>query len=133
MEHDTLRLLQRNGEPAPWVLTLGAARWEGIPPGRATANSPDLLTRLALAGTGIALLNDHFAQQHVERVELVPVLAPWSGPVVAAWAVFPGRRLMPARTRVFIDALVASFSGPECTAHDQHVRNARAARIGGTA
>jgi DNA-binding transcriptional LysR family regulator len=133
MEHDTLRLLQRNGEPAPWVLTLGAARWEGIPPGRATANSPDLLTRLALAGTGIALLNDHFAQPYVERGELVPVLVPWNGPVATAWAVFPGRRLMPARTRVFIDALVASFSGPECTAHDQHVRKARAARIGGVA
>jgi hypothetical protein len=40
---------------------------------------------------------------------------------------------MPARTRVFIDALVASFSGPECTAHDRHVRTARAARIGGVA
>lgn len=133
MEHDTLRLLQRNGEPAPWVLTLGAARWEGTPPGRATANSPDLLTRLALTGTGIVMLNDHFAQPFVDRGELAPVLAPWSGPVVPAWAVFPGRRLMPARTRVFIDALVASFSGPECTAHDRQVRRARAARIGGVA
>jgi DNA-binding transcriptional LysR family regulator len=133
MEHDTLRLLQRNGDPAPWVLTLGAARWEGIPPGRATANSPELLMRLALAGAGIALLNDHFAEQYVERGELVPVLAPWSGPAHNAWAVFPGRRLMPARTRVFIDALVASFSGPECAAHDQQVRTARAARLHGVA
>ena len=32
------------------------------------------------------------------------------------WAVFPGRRLMPARTRVFLDALAAKFSGPECQA-----------------
>ena len=33
MEHDALRLLMRNGEPMPWVLTRGEQRWEGIPPG----------------------------------------------------------------------------------------------------
>ena len=48
--------------------------------------------------------------------ELVPVLPDWRAPPVDAWAVFPGRRLMPARTRVFLDALAAKFSGPECQA-----------------
>jgi hypothetical protein len=37
-------------------------------------------------------------------------------PPAAAWAVFPGRRLMPARTRVFLDAMQAEFSGPKCQA-----------------
>ena len=46
MEHDALRLLQRDGAAARWVLLQGASRWEGIPPGRATANSPELLMRL---------------------------------------------------------------------------------------
>ncbi|MBS0319633.1 MAG: LysR family transcriptional regulator [Proteobacteria bacterium] len=128
MEHDTLRLLARSGEPQPWVLTLGDARWEGLPPGRATANSPELLARLARAGSGIALLVDHFTQQYVERGELVPVLAPWAGPVADAWAVFPGRRLMPVRTRAFIDALAAQFDGPECRAHEAKVRAAKDAR-----
>ena len=50
MEHDTLRVLARTGEPMPWVLTRGEQRWEGIPPGRATANSPELLMRMALRG-----------------------------------------------------------------------------------
>ncbi len=128
MEHDTLRLLARSGDPSPWVMTLGDARWEGVPPGRATANSPELLTRLARAGSGIALLVDHFAQEFVERGELVPVLAPWTGPVDHAWAVFPGRHLMPARTRAFIDALAAQFEGPECKAKDAQVRAAKKAR-----
>jgi DNA-binding transcriptional LysR family regulator len=128
MEHDTLRLLQRNGDPLPWVLMHGEARWEGVPPGRATANSPDLLARLARAGAGIVMLSDHFAQADVDAGALVQVLPEWHGPTIAAWAVFPGRRLMPARTRVFLDALAAQFEGPACRAHDTRVRAARAAR-----
>ena len=114
MEHDTLRLLARTGEPMPWVLTRGDQRWEGIPPGRATANSPDLLTRLARAGAGIAVIGHPFAEAYVHGGELVPVLDDWRWPTVDAWAVFPGRRLMPARTRAFLDAIEAKFSGPEC-------------------
>ena len=114
MEHDALRLLARTGEPTPWVLTRGEQRWEGIPPGRATANSPDLLIRLARAGSGIAAVKHRFAEPYVRGGELVPVLPDWQSPPVDAWAVFPGRRLMPARTRVFLDAIAAKFSGPEC-------------------
>jgi DNA-binding transcriptional LysR family regulator len=32
MEHDTLRILGRTGEPMPWILVRGEQRWEGIPP-----------------------------------------------------------------------------------------------------
>ncbi len=116
MEHDALRILLRSGEPMPWMLTRGDERWDGVPPGRATANSPDLLIRLARAGAGIAEVKDHFAEPYIRSGELVPVLPDWQLPPVDAWAVFPGRRLMPARTRVFLDALQAKFTGPECQA-----------------
>jgi DNA-binding transcriptional LysR family regulator len=56
---------------------------------------------------------DHFAEPHVRSGELVQVLGDWDLPSVTASVVFPGRRLMPARTRVFLDALAAKFSG-EC-------------------
>jgi DNA-binding transcriptional LysR family regulator len=114
MEHDALLLLKRNGEPAPWRLSRAESRWEGTPPGRATANSPELLLKFARAGAGITVLSDHFAEAHVRRGELVQVLADWNVPAVTAWAVFPGRRLMPTRTRVFLDAMQAEFSGPRC-------------------
>ncbi len=114
MEHDTLRLLGRNGEPVPWVLIRDGARWDGIPPGRATINSPELLIRLARAGAGITIVADHFAEPYVRSGELIRVLPEWHLPPAPAWAVFPGRRLMPARTRVFLDALEAEFSGPRC-------------------
>jgi DNA-binding transcriptional LysR family regulator len=136
MEHDALRLLARGGEAQPWVLTRGEARWEGIPPGRATANAPELLMRLARKGVGITAVVHHFADPHVRSGELVPVLADWSLPAAAAWAVFPGRRLMPARTRVFLDAIQAQLSGPACQAEDakveQTLREQRAARAAAT-
>ena len=125
-EHDALRLLTRSGDPMRWVLTRGEQRWEGIPPGRTTANSPEVLMRMAIEGAGITVVNDHFALPYVQRGELVQVLPDWRMPPVSAWAVFPGRRLMPARTRVFIDALAAKFTGPQCQAIDAKVRETKA-------
>src|SRR5436190_5233899 len=126
MEHDALRILSRTGEPLPWLLVRGDARWEGIPPGRATANSPEVLMRMALAGAGITVVHDYFALQYLQRGELVQVLPDWHTPPVAAWAVFPGRRLMPARTRVFLDALTAKFTGEECQAIEAKVEKTKA-------
>jgi DNA-binding transcriptional LysR family regulator len=126
MEHDTLRNLSRSGDAMPWILTRGEERWEGAPPGRATANSPELLMRMALAGAGIAVVNDHFASPYLERGEIKEVLPDWRLSPVSAWAVFPGRRLMPARTRVFLDALAARFAGPECQAIEARTRQAKA-------
>ncbi|HEY6133428.1 MAG TPA: LysR family transcriptional regulator [Rubrivivax sp.] len=129
MEHDTLRLLARSGDPIPWVLMRGDERWEGIPPGRATANSPDLMLRMACHGAGITGAAHHFAEPYVRSGELAPVLDTWSSPPVAAWAVFPGRRLMPARTRVFLDALEAEFSGPKCQAQAAKEQQTRRERM----
>ena len=126
MEHDALRILGRTGDPLPWLLVRGDARWEGIPPGRATANSPEVLMRMALAGAGITVVHDYFALQYLQRGELVQVLSDWHTPPAPAWAVFPGRRLMPARTRVFLDALTAKFTGEECDAIEAKVERTKA-------
>lgn len=126
MEHDALCILARTGEPMPWLLSRGAEEWEGIPPGRVTANSPELLMRMAIAGVGITVVNDHFALPYLQRGELVQVLPDWRLPPVSAWAVFPGRRLMPARTRVFLDALAADFTGPECRAIEAETQRSKA-------
>ncbi|MEO6927667.1 MAG: LysR family transcriptional regulator [Casimicrobiaceae bacterium] len=126
LQHDTLRVLARGGEAMAWVLGRDGERWKGLPPSHVTANSPELLMRMAIAGAGIALVNDHFALPYQQRGELVPVLPEWRPPTISAWAVFPARKLMPARTRVFIDALAAHFSGPECRAEEASLRKARA-------
>lgn len=108
-QHDAVRLLGGVGEPAGWTLVQGEQRWQGVPPGRASANSVELLIRLACAGAGIAAVPDHFAQPHVRQGVLRRVLREWCLPSHTAWAVFPGRKLMPAKTRVFIDMLVIAL------------------------
>lgn len=105
LEHDLLCLLSRNGGPIPWVLIRGKQRWERSFPARLTANSPDLLARVACSGAGIAASSGRFAAPYVEKGELVRVLPEWEFPTGSGWAVFPGRRLMPAKTRVFLDMM----------------------------
>ncbi|MFA7268922.1 MAG: LysR substrate-binding domain-containing protein [Sterolibacterium sp.] len=110
VQHDALRLLGRDGEAIGWVLMRAEQRWEGVPPGRTTANSPELLIRLACAGAGIAAVPDYFAAPSVRRGELRRVLPAWCLPAHTAWAVFPGRRLMPSKTRAFIDMLETALA-----------------------
>ena len=108
--HRALRLLGRHGEPINWRLQHDDEAWEGLPPGSATANSPELLIRLAIAGAGIASAPTLFAQPSVRSGLLRRVLPTWTPPSHTAWAVFPGRRLMPAKTRAFIEMLLAAMA-----------------------
>jgi DNA-binding transcriptional LysR family regulator len=126
MEHEALRVITRTGDPQVWTLIRGESRWEGVPPGRASANSPEVLMRMALGGAGIAMIHDPFAAPYLERGELVQVLPDWSTPPVTASAVFPGRRLMPAHARAFVDALVAKFADKQCETVQEHVKQIKA-------
>ena len=111
-QHDLL-CLPRRGGPAPWVMTRGKSRWERELPARFLANSPDLLVRMATTGAGIAISSQQYALQYVQTGELVRVLPEWCLPEVTGWAVFPGRRLMPAKTRAFLDLMETMHNGIE--------------------
>src|SRR5574337_350929 len=74
-----------------------------------TANSPELLSRLVLAGAGIAAVPDYFAVLDPQHRVLRRLLPDWSIAGQTVSAVFPGRKLMPSKTRVFIDMLQAAF------------------------
>lgn len=109
-QHDALTLRTRGGEPWPWILQRGEVRWEELPVPRAMANSPPLLMRLAEQGAGIAglpgaLVNHPGCIGPDGRPRLVRLLPDWCLPPSPAWAVMPGRRLMPARTRAFLQML----------------------------
>jgi DNA-binding transcriptional LysR family regulator len=105
LEHELLCVLSRIGGAVPWVLTRGKVRWERELKARLAANSPDLLARIACSGAGIAASSALFADQYVRKGELVRVLPEWDLPAATGWAVFPGRRLMPAKTRAFLDMM----------------------------
>jgi DNA-binding transcriptional LysR family regulator len=105
LNHDLLCILSRAGGAAQWVLERGKTRWERPVRARLTANSPELLAKIACGGTGIAASSDLFVGPMLKKGELVRVLPDWDLPAAKGWAVFPGRRLMPAKTRAFLDML----------------------------
>lgn len=109
--HAALHLLGRSGEAVKWTLIFADKTWVGLTPARAIANSPELLIKLARAGAGIASVPDYFAAPDVRSGELRRVLPDWHLQSVTAWVVFPGRRLMPAKTRAFIAMLDATLAG----------------------
>jgi DNA-binding transcriptional LysR family regulator len=107
--HNTLAILKSSGGALPWILQKGKATQHIQPQAKFCANSPQLLIRMACRGLGIAAVTESFAKPYLERGELVRILPDWCLPPVAAWAVFPERRLMPAKTRVFLDQLEQSL------------------------
>lgn len=104
-QHKCLLMLSRFNEAMGWTLSRGEARWEGVPSTNLSSNSLGLLTRMATAGIGIVETAEHIAVPHLRSGELLRVLPDWRPPPATAWAVFAGRRLMPSKTRAFIDML----------------------------
>jgi len=104
-KHDLLSLPKAHNGMTRWTLQRGKTEWQRELPVRMMANSPELLVRMACAGAGIALGTELFARKFLQSGELVRILPEWCIPAVTGWAVFPGRRLMPAKTRAFLDML----------------------------
>lgn len=100
--HAAVRLLSARGTAIPWKLIRGKTVWEGVPPGRLTLNSLDVIQQLMLDGAGIGALPDRFAAEDVRLKRLLRVLPEWCLPVIPAWAVTPMRRYLPAKTRAFL-------------------------------
>lgn len=109
LQHDLLCILSRSGGAMPWVLSRGKVKWARELRARLKANSPEMLARLACSGMGIAASSDVFVASYLKQGQLVRVLPEWEMPSATGWAVFPGRRLMPAKTRVFLDMMEEMF------------------------
>src|SRR5690606_26947216 len=103
LQHTGLIVIPSSGDAQPWRLSCGAEKWEGMPESVLSANALGLQQALAAKGMGIVGLSERFVRNHVESGAMVPVLPEWSLPTVTAWCVMPGRRLLPERTRAFVD------------------------------
>jgi len=81
--------------------------------GRYACDNWEVLRDWAIAGLGVALKSTWDVRRDLESGSLVPLLPGYTfGSDVAIYAVYPHRRYLPAKTRVFIDFLAESF-GPE--------------------
>lgn len=77
------------------------------------ANSPLTARAAAIAGLGFAPLPDFIAEPALESGELVRVLEDWVPLGGGIYAVYPHRRYLPAKIRVFVDFLVQWFKERE--------------------
>jgi DNA-binding transcriptional LysR family regulator len=108
--HELLGLGAVQAGMVRWKLLREKTVWERELPVRLSGNSPELLARMAAAGAGITACTDRSVAPLLRNGSLVKVLPDWSFPPVTGWAVFPGRRLMPAKTRVFLDMLESYYN-----------------------
>lgn len=106
-QHVRLCVLAHDQRPIDWKMQKGEEKWLCQTRAAAAINSPEVLTRLAVAGLGILAAGQMFTAISEEKGELVRVLPDWHLEPVNIWAVYPGRRLLPSRTRVFLDMLEA--------------------------
>jgi DNA-binding transcriptional LysR family regulator len=67
----------------------------------------DLAVHAAIAGTGIIYLFEDWLRPHLDSDELEPVLEPWWLSFPGPFLYFPGRRLVPAPLRAFVDFIKA--------------------------
>jgi len=63
----------------------------------------ELAVDAAIGGLGIVYLFEDWLRPHLERGTLVPVLEPWWPRFPGPYLYYPGRRLLPAPLRAFVD------------------------------
>jgi len=80
--------------------------------GNLQCNDGEVLTRWALAGEGLAWRSAWEVSEDVKRGRLATVLDEHAVPDNNIYAVYPERRLLPAKVKLFIDFLKATFGDP---------------------
>ena len=97
-----------NGEP--WKLE-GPNGAEIIRPlGPLTTNSSEVIREATLAGVGIALRSTWEIGPELSSGKLVRILPQYEGnKSIAIYALYPSKRFLPAKVRLFIDYLVALY------------------------
>jgi DNA-binding transcriptional LysR family regulator len=92
---------QEKGTPAP-VKVAGSLQ----------CNDGEVLTRWAIAGEGLAWRSAWEVSEEVKRGRLVTVLDDFAFPGNNIYAVYPERRLLPAKVKFFIEFLRTTFGDP---------------------
>lgn len=76
---------------------------------RVVFDDPEAMCQAARMGLGVALLPMPFAVPWLHNGELRRVLPGWSADAGPVSLYYPAKKLLPARTRVFVDFVVAQF------------------------
>lgn len=113
---DTLmRRSSPTGRVRSWTLRrVRAGAGEGevsveLPRPRAIFNDPEAIAHAALMGLGVAMLPMPFVERGLRSGELLRLLPDWYQDAGAVWLYYPSKKLLPPKTRVFIDFVLQRF------------------------
>lgn len=114
LEHACLRGRFANRGLQPWEFVRNGETVRVEPSGPLIVSQStafDLLIASAVAGAGIAVSFEDLLRPHFESGALTPVLQDWWEAFPGPFLYYPGRRLVPAPLRAFIDYVKAHPAG----------------------
>ncbi len=110
LEHDCMRARFASGAVIRWTFERDGETVTIDPAGQLlvqVGGALDLKIEAAVAGTGIVYLFEGWLRPYIERGQLEPVLEPWWPSFSGPYLYYPGRRLVPAPLRAFVDFIRA--------------------------
>jgi DNA-binding transcriptional LysR family regulator len=115
LSHACLRNRFSSGAMTPWefdrngeVVRIDPAGPLLVQAGAAT----DLAVEAAVAGSGVVYLFEDWLRAHFKSGALEPILEPWWQRFSGPFLYYPGRRLLPAPLRAFVDFIKSSADRP---------------------
>ncbi len=109
LQHECLLFSGAGGRHEGWILDRAGESRRLRVTGGLQASQLSLLAQAAVEGRGIAMQPTFAIWRHLADGRLRAVLEEWSGGSLGVFVVFPSRRFLPAKTRVFIDVLTGVF------------------------
>ena len=100
--HNALRLVSPDGAPVSVPIT-----------GRMEVNSPSASLRAAVSGLGVAAVPNFIAWPKIASGELVELFDDYVPKDRGIYAIYPHRRYLPAKVRIFVDFLSNWFKKSE--------------------
>ncbi len=111
LSHACLRGRFTSGAMTPWEFECDGEVVKVDPSGPLlvqVGTATDLAVEAAMAGTGILYLFEDWLRPHLDSGALEPVLEPWWQRFSGPFLYYPGRRLLPAPLRAFVDFIKSS-------------------------
>jgi DNA-binding transcriptional LysR family regulator len=111
LNHACLRGRFSSGKMTQWEFECGGEVVRVDPSGPLLVQigaATDLAVDAAIAGTGIICLFEDWLRPHLDSGTLEPILEPWWQRFSGPFLYYPGRRLLPAPLRAFVDFIKSS-------------------------
>ncbi|MDZ5460470.1 LysR family transcriptional regulator [Azohydromonas lata] len=111
--HECLTLSSEASQTRGWAFVVDGALLHLRPSGRLDCSDGQVLHQWCLAGLGLAWRSTWEVEAEMARGTLVSVLDEFAAPPNGIYAVFPQRRHLPLRVRLWIDFLKHSWGDPQ--------------------